>query len=514
MTNRAFPALLLFVWVAVLAFVAPIAPASAEEQPQPATIDNPNIPTDELATILKPLTRDELFVEADGWQGLVQKKSEEIAEADVLIKRLNGRVIAAMTRKRRSPRAEALQKATRALDAAKAGGDAAAIEKAGTDLEAARIRGADADIAAAATQEAAIGAKDRAAELAEIVQDLRAQRRGLFDRFEEVLAAIEDKTGKEDADTLKKVEDYRLYMSGVKGVKVKLEDTQSTWLVAKTWLTSPEGGLRWGEESGRGRRHSLRGLARVKIIGGLIHRALRVTGNQSELLEHFLVGTARWVVMLIGFITALAALEVSVTPLLAAVGAAGFVIAFAMQDSLSNVASGLMILLFKPFDVGDVVTAGGVTGKVASMNLVSTTINMFDNQRMVVPNNKIWSDIITNSSGIDRRRVDMEFGISYADDVEKAQSILEDVVASHPKILKDPEPMVKMHTLADSSVNFVVWPWAEPADFGTVRWDVIKEVKKRFDAEGINIPFPQQDVHLHISDGDIERLKGLSGAKA
>jgi small conductance mechanosensitive channel len=211
---------------------------------------------------------------------------------------------------------------------------------------------------------------------------------------------------------------------------------------------------------------------------------------------------------------ALAALEVSIGPLLAVVGAAGFVIAFALQDSLSNFASGLMILFFRPFDVGDAVDAGGVSGRVTTMNLVSTTIKTFDNKDMVVPNNKIWQDVITNATGVDTRRVDMEFGIGYDDDIDKAQAILEEIVAAHPNALKDPEPTIRMHTLADSSVNFVCRPWANTEDYWTVYWDVTKEVKKRFDAEGIGIPFPQRDVHLYIEDDSgKKKLAGLTKAK-
>jgi small conductance mechanosensitive channel len=172
-----------------------------------------------------------------------------------------------------------------------------------------------------------------------------------------------------------------------------------------------------------------------------------------------------------------------------------------MQDSLSNFASGLMILFFRPFDTGDVVDAGGVSGTVRSMNLVSTTIKTFDNKLMVVPNSKIWSDVITNATGVTQRRVDMEFGIGYSDDIDLAQQILEEIITTHPKVLKDPAPLVKMSGLGDSSVNFICRPWAIPADYWDVYWDVTKEVKKRFDAAGIGIPFPQRDVHLYIEKG-------------
>lgn len=183
-----------------------------------------------------------------------------------------------------------------------------------------------------------------------------------------------------------------------------------------------------------------------------------------------------------------------------------------MQDSLSNFASGLMILLFRPFDTGDVVDAGGVSGTVRSMNLVSTTIRTFDNKMMVVPNNKIWGDVITNASNVTERRVDMEFGIGYDDDVDRAQQILEEIVSSHPNVLKEPAPTIRMNALGDSSINFICRPWAKTADYWGVYWDVTREVKRRFDAEGIGIPFPQQDVHLYVAEAPAKEKPGKLAA--
>ena len=184
-----------------------------------------------------------------------------------------------------------------------------------------------------------------------------------------------------------------------------------------------------------------------------------------------------------------------------------------MQDSLSNFASGLMILFFKPFDVGDVVDAGGVSGSVESVNLVSTTIKTFDNKKMMVPNNRVWGDVITNASGVTERRVDMEFGIGYDDDIDKAQAILEEIVNAHPLVLQEPAPTIRMSALADSSVNFIVRPWTKTADYWTVFWDITREVKKRFDAADIGIPFPQRDVHLYIANGG-DKLPGSTLAPA
>jgi small conductance mechanosensitive channel len=179
---------------------------------------------------------------------------------------------------------------------------------------------------------------------------------------------------------------------------------------------------------------------------------------------------------------------------------------FALQDSLSNFANGLMILFFRPFDVGHFIDAGGVSGKVESLNLVSTTIKTLDNRLMVVPNNKVWQDVITNASALDERRVDMEFGIGYDDDIDKAQAILEEVVAAHPKVLEKPAPKICVNSLGESSVNFIVRPWAKRAHRLGVFWDITREVKKRFDAEGIGIPYPQRDVHIHFNDADKKAL--------
>jgi small conductance mechanosensitive channel len=217
----------------------------------------------------------------------------------------------------------------------------------------------------------------------------------------------------------------------------------------------------------------------------------------SDLLRRFLVTTLRRVMLFVGLVIGISYLGVNIGPLMAAIGAAGLVIGLALQGTLSNFASGIMILMYEPYDVGDVVSAGGVTGKIESMTLVSTVFLTPDNQRVVVPNNKIWDEVITNITANETRRVDLVFGIGYGDDIAKAQAALEDVVMSHEKVLKDPAPVIKVNELADSSVNFVVRPWAKTGDYWDVYWDLTRAVKERFDAEGISIPFPQSEVHMH-----------------
>ena len=160
-----------------------------------------------------------------------------------------------------------------------------------------------------------------------------------------------------------------------------------------------------------------------------------------------------------------------------------------------------MILVYRPYDVGDMIEGGGVYGKVSHMSLVSTTILTIDNQTLVVPNSKIWGDVIRNVNAQRERRVDMVFGISYSDDIPQAERIFESILEQHPKVLKDPEPMVRLHTLGESSVDFIVRPWVATDDYWDVYWDVTREVKVRFDAEGVSIPFPQRDVHFFPAAG-------------
>lgn len=219
--------------------------------------------------------------------------------------------------------------------------------------------------------------------------------------------------------------------------------------------------------------------------------------NFSMLLQDFFTGLSGKVVMTIGLLIALSQLGFELGPLLAGFGIVGVIIGFALQDTLSNFASGLMILIYRPYDVGDLINAAGVTGRVSHMSLVSTTIKTLDNQRLIVPNNKIWGDTINNITAEHHRRVDMTFGIGYSDDIEKAERVLRDIVAQHPKVLAEPEPKVKLHLLNDSSVDFVVRPWVAPDDYWDVYWDITRAVKMRFDAEDISIPFPQRDVHLY-----------------
>jgi small conductance mechanosensitive channel len=234
------------------------------------------------------------------------------------------------------------------------------------------------------------------------------------------------------------------------------------------------------------------------IVQKLLESGLAKSQLQlSELLRRMVVSIVRNIIIVLGILIALSQVGFSLGPLLAGLGVVGFVIGFALQDTLSNFAAGMMILIYRPFDVGDLIEAGGVSGTVNHMSLVNTTVLTLDNQTILIPNNKIWGDVVKNVTAQTMRRVDLMFGISYSDDIPKTERILQEIIDSHDKVLAEPEPIVRLHELADSSVNFVVRPWVGTDDYWDVYWDIIRSVKIRFDEEGISIPFPQRDVHVY-----------------
>lgn len=238
----------------------------------------------------------------------------------------------------------------------------------------------------------------------------------------------------------------------------------------------------------------------VKFVVNLVKKLLGRSGKMDEMLINFVASILNAILLLFVIIASLDQLGVDTTSLVALIGAAGLAIGLALQGSMQNFAAGVMILVFKPFKSGDFIDAGGVTGVVEQVNIFSSTLRTGDNKEVIVPNGAIYSGAITNFSARDTRRVDMVFGIGYDDDIRKAKEILEQLVAEDDRILKDPAPVVALSELADSSVNFVVRPWVNSGDYWKVLWDMNEKVKLKFDEEGISIPYPQMDVHLHKQD--------------
>jgi len=252
--------------------------------------------------------------------------------------------------------------------------------------------------------------------------------------------------------------------------------------------------------------------ALANVVRRVARRAVKYS-QFSELMRGTIVRMSANAVMLIGFVVILTQLGVQIAPLLAGLGIAGFVVGFALQNTLSNFAAGGMILGTQPYDVGDEIEVGGVFGVVKRMSLVSTTILTPDNQTLIVPNSTIWGGVIRNRTAQPTRRVDLMFSIDYGDDVEKAERALREVVAAHPNVLKEPQPVIKLHQLADSSVNFVVRAWTAKDRYWDVYWDLTRAVKLRFDQEGITIPFPQRDVHIDRGKGESGSVTGGEGSR-
>lgn len=230
----------------------------------------------------------------------------------------------------------------------------------------------------------------------------------------------------------------------------------------------------------------------VKLAGKLLRRS-----DMDEILVRFLSSILRWVLLLFVVIAALSQLGVDTTSLVALLGAAGLAIGLSLQSSLSNLASGVMLIVFRPFTKGHFVEVAGTSGVVESISIFTTTLTTPDNKEVIVPNGAILANNITNFSARPTRRVDLVFGISYDDDLRKAKQILEDILAADERVLKDPAPVVALSELGDSSVNFVVRPWAKAEDYWALKWAITETVKLKFDEAGVSIPYPQMDVHIN-----------------
>ena len=236
-----------------------------------------------------------------------------------------------------------------------------------------------------------------------------------------------------------------------------------------------------------------RWLAR-KLVG-LSGKAM-TRSKMDVMLVNFVESMLYWLLLLIVVVAALSQLGVDTTSMIALLGAAGLAVGLALKDTMSNFAAGVLLLIFRPFRVGDYITAGGVSGTVEKIHIFTSTIITPDNREIIVPNSAIYGDVITNFSARETRRVDMTFGISYSDDISKAKEVMMSVISSHEKSLADPAPLVAVSELADSSVNFTVRVWCKKEDYWTVFFDCQEKVKAALEGAGISIPFPQMDVHM------------------
>jgi small conductance mechanosensitive channel len=226
-----------------------------------------------------------------------------------------------------------------------------------------------------------------------------------------------------------------------------------------------------------------------------IHKIMEAK-KVDKILESFITNLVYWALMTFVIIAAINQIGIQTTSLIAIMGAAGLAIGLALQGSLANFAAGVLIVMFRPYRVGDFVEAAGIAGSVVQVQILSTILKTVDNKQIVVPNAQIMGSIITNFSANKTRRVDLVICISYNDDIDKTRTIVQELINSDNRILKDPACLIAVSELADSSVNIAVRPWVKTADYMSVYFDLTEAIKKRFDKEGISFPFPQQDVHL------------------
>ena len=236
----------------------------------------------------------------------------------------------------------------------------------------------------------------------------------------------------------------------------------------------------------------------VKVATG-IAKKLMIKAKVDELLVNFVGSILNAMLLLFVAIAALDQLGVNTTSFIALIGAAGLAIGLALQGSLQNLASGVMLIVFRPFTIGDLVDAGGVMGVVEEIGIFSTKMRTGDNREIIIPNGSIFGGTITNVSARDTRRVDMVFGIGYGDDIKKAKELIQNILDNDSRVLKDPAPLIVVGELGDSSVNFNVRPWCKTGDYWGVYFDTHENIKLTFDEQGISIPFPQMDVHQHAA---------------
>lgn len=234
----------------------------------------------------------------------------------------------------------------------------------------------------------------------------------------------------------------------------------------------------------------------AKLLNRLAIKAMQ-RGRLDPLLVKFLGNILHALMLIFVVLAAISQVGIQTTSLIAVIGAAGLAVGLALQGSLANFAAGVLVIIFRPYKIGDYVEAGGVAGTIDDVQIFTTELTTPDNRRIIVPNGQMMNGAITNYSSHDIRRVDLVVGVGYDDDIDIVRRVLEEVVADDPRVLADPAPNIRMSAMGDSSVSWIVRPWVKAADYWDVHWEMTEAIKRRFDAEGIRIPFPQRDVHVY-----------------
>ncbi len=237
----------------------------------------------------------------------------------------------------------------------------------------------------------------------------------------------------------------------------------------------------------------------AKSIRNIVKRLMN-KAEMDEILTNFVGNMLYFALLIVVIIAALDQLGINTTSVMAIFAAAGLAVGLALKDSLSNFAAGVMLVFFKPFKAGDLIEAAGITGVVEQLRIFSTVMRTGDNREITIPNSHIYGGTIVNFSARDTRRIDLIMGIGYDDNIKQAKSLIDEAISEDERILADPKPVILLMELADSSVNFAVRPWVKSPDYWVVRGDLMERIKEKFDANGISIPYPQQDLHLYKAD--------------
>ncbi|NEQ81011.1 MAG: mechanosensitive ion channel [Moorea sp. SIO2I5] len=524
--------------------------------PKAVTTADPTIPIEELELLLKPFTKDELDGEAQGWISLLKTKVKELSDAEIAVKRKNRELqktkeaVDALEDAKKaleegtepSPSGgvkakegaeeaqEALEKAQESVKEAVKQGEKTeqdktsqgaidqAVEGTQQQKDKAKTLSSEEEVAKVQEQIGTISNKvvtdeqeqkkteqglEKAKENIEEAVDaktevkkqvlvnmtrLRDERTALSDRFEVVLQELELKGGD--------VKSYKKYIDAISGIKVDVSDTEGTWITIVGWLQSKEGGLRWANNIGKC-IGIVAGFSILSVIlSTILEKSLWMFPNISAMLGQFLVSLTRQGLFVVGIIVGITALEVSIGPLIAMIGAAGFVVAFALQSTLGNFANGLMILLYKPFDVGDMIEVAGVKGEVEDVNLICTTIKTSRNKIIIVPNNSVWGNVIENETTSPVRAIFITLRVSYQNSITQTSQVLKDIANSHPLVLKDPEPWITTGELAEYAVKIWFKAYTKTEDYWTVYPDINRIIKERLEQEGIVIPLPRQELYI------------------
>ena len=325
------------------------------------------------------------------------------------------------------------------------------------------------------------------------VTELQAERTAIIDRFEVVLDELEQKGGE--------ITSYQNYIQAVSGVEIDLQDTEGLGVRLMGWLKSEEGGLRWAMKLGTFIGIFIVSIIISHIISLIVNRSLKQFGNASDVFRRLIVLLIRRGGIVLGFFLALTAFEVSLGPVLALVGGGSFILAFALQNNLANLASGLMLMVYKPFDVEDEVIVGDISGFIHSISLANTIIRGWNGELITMPNNTVWDSIITNMTTEDTRCVAIIIRFPFSHNIAKVEQILKQTASSHPLSLKEPAPTTVALAYTEYCVKVKLKSWAKTTDYYQLKGDLHRMIQQRFDQEEIFIALPTQDIRIQSPSG-------------